>query len=49
LLPTDPQSLLKAGAGAAASTSVVCQTGVMDYILHPAEPLAIRISLTGTF
>jgi hypothetical protein len=29
--------------------TVVCQTGVMDYILHPAEPLAIRISLTGTF
>jgi outer membrane receptor protein involved in Fe transport len=26
-----------------------CQAGVMDYILHPAEPLALRISLTGTF
>jgi outer membrane receptor protein involved in Fe transport len=49
LLPTDPQSLHKACAGAAASASAVCQTGVMDYILHPAEPLAIRVSLTGTF
>ena len=49
LLPTDPQSLPKACAGAAASASAVCQTGVMDYILHPAEPLAIRVSLTGTF
>jgi outer membrane receptor protein involved in Fe transport len=27
----------------------VCQAGVMDYILHPAEPLAIRVSLIGVF
>jgi hypothetical protein len=47
--PTDPQSLLKVCAGAGASTSAVCQRGVMDYILHPVEPLAIRLSLTGTF
>jgi TonB dependent receptor/TonB-dependent Receptor Plug Domain len=26
-----------------------CQAGVMDYILHPAEPLAIRVSLIGVF
>jgi len=29
--------------------AAVCQAGVMDYILHPAEPLAVRISLTGVF
>jgi len=29
--------------------AAVCQAGVMDYILHPAEPLAIRLSLIGTF
>jgi len=29
--------------------AAVCQTGVMDYVLHPAEPLAIRVSLTGVF
>jgi len=27
----------------------VCQTGVMDYILHPVEPLAVRVSLIGVF
>jgi len=29
--------------------AAVCQTGVMDYVLHPAEPLAIRVSLIGVF
>jgi len=29
--------------------TAVCQNGVMDYILHPAEPLAIRVSLIGVF
>jgi len=29
--------------------SPTCQTGVMDYILHPAEPLVVRVSLTGVF
>ncbi len=28
--------------------AAVCQNGVMDYIVHPAEPLAIRLTLTGT-
>jgi outer membrane receptor protein involved in Fe transport len=27
----------------------VCQAGMMDYILHPVEPLAIRVSLIGVF
>jgi hypothetical protein len=29
--------------------ATACQAGVMDYVLHPAEPLAIRVSLTGVF
>jgi outer membrane receptor protein involved in Fe transport len=48
LLPNDSQSLLKACPSPNLPTAT-CQTGVMDYILHPAEPLAIRLSLTGTF
>jgi len=27
----------------------VCQNGVMDYALHPIEPLAIRLTLAATF
>ena len=27
----------------------VCQTGVMDAVLHPVEPLALRLALTGVF
>ncbi len=27
----------------------VCQTGVMDSILHPTEPLAVRATVTGVF
>jgi hypothetical protein len=29
--------------------AAVCQAGVMDHVLHPAEPLAVRLSLTGVF
>lgn len=29
--------------------AAVCQNGVMDYILHPVEPLTIRVTLAGTF
>jgi hypothetical protein len=29
--------------------AAVCQAGVIDYILHPAEPLAIRVSLIAVF
>jgi outer membrane receptor protein involved in Fe transport len=47
LLPTDP--LFKQCFPVQVASSAVCQTGVMDYILHPAEPLAIRISLIGAF
>jgi outer membrane receptor protein involved in Fe transport len=27
----------------------VCQNGVMDYVLHPMEPLTVRITLAGAF
>ena len=29
--------------------AAVCQNGVMDYVLHPIEPLAIRLTLAGAF
>jgi outer membrane receptor protein involved in Fe transport len=27
----------------------VCQNGVMDYVIHPIEPLAVRLIVAGTF
>ncbi len=27
----------------------VCQNGVMDYVLHPTEPLAVRLTAARTF
>jgi hypothetical protein len=29
--------------------AAVCQTGVMDYVLHPIEPLAVRLTIAGAF
>ena len=29
--------------------AAVCQNGVMDYVVHPAEPLAFRLTVAGTF
>ncbi len=29
--------------------AAVCQNGVMDYVVHPVEPLAVRLTLAGTF
>ncbi len=29
--------------------TAVCQNGAMDFVLHPVEPLAIRLTLAGTF
>jgi TonB dependent receptor/TonB-dependent Receptor Plug Domain len=29
--------------------AAVCRNGVMDYILHPIEPLAIRLTVAGQF
>src|SRR5258706_3231096 len=32
-----------------AAPAAVCPNGVMDYIVHPIEPLAVRLTLAGTF
>jgi outer membrane receptor protein involved in Fe transport len=29
--------------------AAVCQNGVMDYVLHPIEPLSIRLTVAGAF
>lgn len=29
--------------------AAVCQNAVMDYVFHPVEPFALRLTLTGTF
>jgi outer membrane receptor protein involved in Fe transport len=29
--------------------AAVCRNGVMDYVLHPVEPLAFRVTLAGAF
>ncbi|MBC7575919.1 MAG: TonB-dependent receptor [Tardiphaga sp.] len=36
-------------AGAPTAPAAVCQTGVMDRVLHPVEPLALRITVAGQF
>lgn len=35
--------------GAPTAPAAVCQTGVMDRVLHPVEPLAIRVTVAGQF
>jgi outer membrane receptor protein involved in Fe transport len=35
--------------GAPTVPSAVCQTGVMDRVLHPVEPLAVRLTIAGQF
>jgi outer membrane receptor protein involved in Fe transport len=35
--------------GAPTAPAAVCQTGVMDRVLHPVEPLAVRLTLAGQF
>jgi outer membrane receptor protein involved in Fe transport len=34
---------------AQAPPAAVCQNGVMDYVLHPIEPLTVRLTLAGQF
>jgi outer membrane receptor protein involved in Fe transport len=29
--------------------AAVCQNGVMDYVLHPVDPFAVRLTLVGAF
>ena len=35
--------------GVSGVPAAVCQNGVMDRVLHPVEPLAVRITLAGAF
>jgi outer membrane receptor protein involved in Fe transport len=46
LLKTDTLYTLCTGGVAPAA---VCRNGVMDYVLHPVEPLTIRMTVAGTF
>ncbi|MBR1131866.1 TonB-dependent receptor [Bradyrhizobium iriomotense] len=32
-----------------AAPMAVCRSGVMDYLLHPVEPLTFRVTVAGTF
>ena len=36
-------------SGPPTAPAAVCQNGVMDSVLHPIEPLAFRLTLTGVF
>jgi outer membrane receptor protein involved in Fe transport len=50
LLKTDSlYAMCFPSAGAPTAPAAVCQNGVMDYVLHPVEPLAIRLTLVGAF
>ncbi|MEH2488345.1 TonB-dependent receptor [Bradyrhizobium sp. AZCC 2230] len=46
LLKTDTLYNLCTGGVA---PSAVCQNGVMDYVLHPVEPLTFRVTVAGAF
>jgi outer membrane receptor protein involved in Fe transport len=47
LLKTD--SLFAMCNSGAPPLKAVCQNGIMDYALHPIEPLAVRLTLAATF
>jgi len=47
LIKTD--SLFAMCNSAAPPPKAVCQNGVMDYALHPIEPLAVRLTVAATF
>ena len=48
LLPTDSLFAMCFPAhGAPTAPAAVCQNGVMDYSIHPLEPLAFRLTLAG--
>jgi hypothetical protein len=36
-------------SGPPAAPAAVCQNGVMDRVLHPVEPLMIRLTVAGQF
>lgn len=47
LLKTD--SLFTACNGPTPPPAAVCETGVMDRVFHPLEPVALRVTLVGQF
>jgi hypothetical protein len=49
LLKTDSLYSLCFSGPVPLAPAAVCQNGVMDYILHPVEPLAVRLTLVGSF
>jgi outer membrane receptor protein involved in Fe transport len=50
LLKTDALFAQRAsGPPAGRPPAAVCETGVMDRVLHPVEPLAVRLTLAGQF
>jgi hypothetical protein len=36
-------------SGPPMAPTAVCQNGVMDYALHPIEPLAVRLTAAASF
>ena len=36
-------------SGLSSVPKAVCDNGVMDRVLHPVEPLALRLTVAGTF
>ena len=49
LIKTDSLYALCFGSATPAAPAAVCQNGVMDYVLHPVEPLSIRLTVAGAF
>ncbi|WP_409998783.1 TonB-dependent receptor [Bradyrhizobium sp. SZCCHNS2022] len=49
LLPTDQLYKDCYGSAPTGVPAQVCQTGVMDRVLHPIEPLTFRVTVAGTF
>jgi outer membrane receptor protein involved in Fe transport len=47
LIKTD--SLYNLCNGVQAVSAAACRNGVMDYVVHPIEPLAFRLTVTGAF
>ena len=47
LIKTD--NLFAACLSGAPPPAAVCQNGVMDRVLHPIEPLAVRLTVTAAF
>jgi hypothetical protein len=50
LLKTDSLfGLCYPASGVSTVPTAVCQNGVMDRVLHPVEPLAVRLTIAGVF